>query len=493
MKTRFSWLQPHWGLDTSVRLFSILTLVFCVTLAVLPTVAYFYWARNIETSSLHTEALLNARAVQSFAETEPEHWVRQTEHLQELFEPEDDVDGDEESRTLYDHQGGLVLQQDAELDQPLISETQTITLDGKVIGKITLTRSIYHVWLHTLGVGLAFLSCAGLLLFFIHGVLLRALRQAVNELRNEKEKALITLQAIGDAVLTTDALLRVEGLNPVAEKLTGWRTEQAQGQHLDEVFKIGQTGGRLPTLNPIRECLQTKRVVKRENNTLLLQRGDGQVFNVDASAAPILQPHGDLIGAVMVFHDVTESQRMHQLLEHTALHDALTGLANRELFRKRITKAIQTSRDDNTSMAVLFLDLDRFKSINDRFGHNVGDELLVLVAKRLCQCVRENDTVCRMGGDEFTAVLSDVQAKSNVETIAQKILAALDQPFNLHGQHLSISTSIGVALFPQDGDEQDELIKHADTAMYHAKKMGRNNVQFYTTVQQQEAPPETER
>lgn len=177
--------------------------------------------------------------------------------------------------------------------------------------------------------------------------------------------------------------------------------------------------------------------------------------------------------------DLEERKRVEQSIRHMAHHDALTGLPNRSLFRDRLTHAMAQADRYHQILAVLFLDLDRFKAINDTLGHNVGDELLKLAAERLRSCIRDCDTVARLGGDEFTIIVDDIVEIQDAAVVAQKILDTISQPFNLHGHEVFISVSIGLTLYPNDDENADNLLRNADSAMYRAKEYGRNNYQFY--------------
>jgi len=178
-------------------------------------------------------------------------------------------------------------------------------------------------------------------------------------------------------------------------------------------------------------------------------------------------------------HDLEERKRVEQSIRHMAHHDALTGLPNRALFRDRLTHAMAQADRYHQKLAVMFLDLDRFKAINDTLGHNVGDQLLKIAAERLRSCVRDCDTVARLGGDEFTVVVEDIIEDHDAAAVAQKILDTLSQPFNLYGHEVFISVSVGVTLYPSDDENADNLLRNADSAMYRAKEYGRNNFQFY--------------
>ena len=177
--------------------------------------------------------------------------------------------------------------------------------------------------------------------------------------------------------------------------------------------------------------------------------------------------------------DLEARKRVEQSMRHMAHHDALTGLPNRALFRDRLTHAMAQADRYHQKLAVLFLDLDRFKAINDTLGHNVGDQLLKIAAERLRSCVRDCDTVARLGGDEFTVIVDDIIEVQDAAVVAQKILDTLSQPFNLHGHEVFISVSVGITLYPNDDESADNLLRNADSAMYRAKEYGRNNYQFY--------------
>lgn len=316
---------------------------------------------------------------------------------------------------------------------------------------------------------------------------LSRLDTAIEDTMQEKEKAQVTLQSIGDAVITTDAEMIIDYLNPIAETLTGWTTADAKGLHMDDVFNIFREKSGLPAANPIRECLAKNCIVEMENHTILVRRSDNKEFHIEDSAAPIRRQDGSILGAVMVFHDVTERKIAQSHLQHIAYHDALTGLPNRALFSKTLSTAISHARLSGKHVAVLFLDLDRFKTINDSLGHGIGDELLTAVGKRLKQCIRENDVVCRMGGDEFTAIINNIESSQSVAAIAEKISESLSKPFSIQNNVLRVSTSIGITIYPDDGENIDALLKNADTAMYAAKDCGRGNYQYYNLAMRKKA------
>jgi diguanylate cyclase (GGDEF)-like protein/PAS domain S-box-containing protein len=314
--------------------------------------------------------------------------------------------------------------------------------------------------------------------------LVRAIRNmaerktAEETLFTEKERAQVTLNSIGDAVLSTDITGKVTYLNAVAEQMTGWTREEAFGRPLAEVFEIIDGGTRKPCLNPLKLAIEENRTVGLSANCILIRR-DGHESAIEDSAAPIHDRSGLVTGGVIVFHDVSMSRAMTEQMTYLAQHDSLTNLPNRVLLQDRLSQAIAASRRHGTRIAVLFLDLDGFKHINDSLGHTIGDKLLQSVAERLLVCVRSSDTVSRQGGDEFVVLLSEIAHAADAGISAAKILNALSEPHEIHPYSLRATASIGVTTYPDDGQDAEILIKNADMAMYQAKQKGHNNYQFF--------------
>jgi diguanylate cyclase (GGDEF)-like protein/PAS domain S-box-containing protein len=294
----------------------------------------------------------------------------------------------------------------------------------------------------------------------------------------EKERAQVTLDSIGDAVLSTDISGKVTYLNLVAESMTGWSREDATGKPLAEIFRIIDATTRTVCQNPMEVAIQQDRTVGLAANTILIRR-DGAESSIEDSAAPIHDRQGKVTGAVIVFHDVSVARAMTVQMSELAQTDFLTGLPNRAHLNDRIAQAINAAHRHKRKFAVLFLDLDHFKHINDSLGHPVGDTLLQSVAKRLVRCIRDSDTVSRQGGDEFVVLLSEIAQAADAGLCAQKLLTMLKAP-NFVGHHgLEISASIGISIYPDDAVDAENLIKTADTAMYQAKEHGRNNYKFF--------------
>ena len=314
--------------------------------------------------------------------------------------------------------------------------------------------------------------------------LLRALHYAIErkdmdeELFVEKERAQVTLNCIGDAVICTDITGNITFLNMVAEKMTGWLRQEAAGRPMADVLKILDATSRETTPNPMERAVGDNKTVHLPANCILIRR-DGFETPIEDSVAPIHDREGQATGAVIVFHDVSVARAMALEMAHLAQHDFLTGLPNRTLVNDHVTQAMALARRHSKKVAVLFLDLDGFKHINDSLGHPIGDKLLQSVAKRLVECVRGTDTVSRQGGDEFVVLLSEIEQAEDPAITARRMLDAVAEPHSIDQHDLHVTTCIGVSVFPDDGLDAETLIKNADIAMYQAKENGRRSYQFF--------------
>jgi diguanylate cyclase (GGDEF)-like protein/PAS domain S-box-containing protein len=295
----------------------------------------------------------------------------------------------------------------------------------------------------------------------------------------EKVRAEIALNSINDAVICTDLAAKIDYLNASAVKMTGWSKKEAYGLHINKVFNIVDGSTHEPPLeNPVYMVLEKNEPMGINAGTLLIRR-DGKELSIEDSVSPIRDERGEMTGVVIVFHDMSAEREMAKKMEHLAQHDFLTNLPNRLLLNDRIAQAITLAERTNTQFAILFLDLDNFKHINDSLGHETGDKLLKSVTERLSSCIRSSDTVSRQGGDEFVMLLSSSKFGSDATLIANKILKALSRPHHIAKSALHITTSIGISVYPADGQDAETLIKNADTAMYGAKETGRNNYKFF--------------
>lgn len=305
-------------------------------------------------------------------------------------------------------------------------------------------------------------------------------REIAASLDAEGAWARVALDAIGDAILAIDLHGTVTYMNRVAESLTGWSETEAIGKPLSRVFHCVDGTTHQVTISPGQRAIEENRKVGLALDCMLV-RQDGSKLEIEDSATPIHDREGRVTGAVIVFHDASRSQVMLERMAYLAQHDALTGLPNRALLMERLSRAIGLARRHRHLVALLYLDLDSFKPINDSLGHALGDSLLQSVAGRLHDCMRDIDTVCRQGGDEFVILLAEIRKPEDAIKVADKLLAVLSRPFRIQGHELFITLSIGISLYPHDADDAETLMHNADMAMYHTKRNGRNGHQCFTT------------
>jgi diguanylate cyclase (GGDEF)-like protein/PAS domain S-box-containing protein len=291
-------------------------------------------------------------------------------------------------------------------------------------------------------------------------------------------RADLTLNSIGDAVLSTDTQGTVTYLNPVAERMTGWARHDATGRPVAEVLRIIDATTREPVPNPMSQAVLLDRTVGLTPDCLLVGRA-GSETAIEDSASPIRDPGGAVLGAVIVFRDVSEARARSRRALHLAQHDALTDLPNRVLLEDRLSQAMAMARRHGHRLAVLFLDLDRFKDVNDRRGHVAGDIVLQSVARRLLACVRHSDTVSRHGGDEFVVLLPQITHAADAAASAQKIIRALVVPHDVARHRVHLTVTVGISIYPDDGPDAETLVRCADTAMYRAKDGGRNTYRYF--------------
>ncbi|GEM_PF-728732 len=306
-----------------------------------------------------------------------------------------------------------------------------------------------------------------------------ALKAAEAALHEEKELAQVTLASIGDGVVTTDAEGRVSFLNPVAERLTGWTSAQAQGRAVTEVMRLVHEETLAPVENPVEHCRREQTVVGMAQHTVLVAR-DGREIAVEDSAAPIFDREGRPTGVVMVFHDVTEKRALSREMAWQSTHDGLTGLSNRKEFEARLAALLDRARAEGRHHALFYLDLDQFKIVNDTCGHQAGDELLRQIAGLMQSQIRAADVLARLGGDEFGMLLEDCPREKAVE-IAEKLRRAVrDFRFAWKERVFEVGVSIGVVELDLASGSLSDVMADADLACYAAKDKGRNRVHVHS-------------
>ena len=304
-------------------------------------------------------------------------------------------------------------------------------------------------------------------------------KQSEAQIFEEKERAQVTLASIADAVITVDTSGRIEFLNPVAERLTGWRNEDARRCPVSTVFSVMDESTGIEVPDPVARALRDGCVVEPDGNVVLRRRSDAPVA-IDHSVAPIRDRTGKVVGAVLVFHDMSRERQYATRLAHLASHDPLTGLLNRREFECRLSMALADGARPGASHAVLYLDLDQFKLVNDTCGHAAGDELLRQIAVLLRPRLREGDTLARLGGDEFGVLLEHCAAEPAL-LIAQKLRAAVaDFRFVWKDRSFNVGVSVGVVNVSDASQTLAAVLSAADAACYMAKDKGRNRVQVYS-------------
>ena len=319
-----------------------------------------------------------------------------------------------------------------------------------------------------------FNELAGDLAFGINSLRSGIERQRAEEALRLRQRA---IESSNNGIMITGANAHdnpIIYVNPAFERITGYAAREVQGRN--GRFLQGVDSEQFG-LEDIRSALREQ----HEGHAVLRNyRKDGSLFWNELSISPVRDDGGMVTHFVGIINDITEQKHYEEQLEYQANHDALTDLPNRNLLADRIRQALFHAQRHQTQAAVLFIDLDHFKLINDSLGHNMGDRLLKISAERITECVRSIDTVARQGGDEFVVIVNDLEQSEDAAIVTQKIMEAVSQPFSIDEHELEISCSIGISIYPKDGDDGQTILKNADAAMYRAKEQGRNNFQFYT-------------
>ncbi|MEH1855391.1 MAG: diguanylate cyclase [Nostoc sp.] len=297
--------------------------------------------------------------------------------------------------------------------------------------------------------------------------------QSKKILYEEKQRLATIIHSMGCAVIVTYANGSIQMMNPIAERITGWKQSEAFGKNLVEVVNlvdkdVGETIENLAT-----DVMEAGEILNLPENCTLITK-DGREIAIGDNVSPIQDRDGNITGAVLIFQDITKRKQTEAQLIRNAFYDGLTALPNRVLFLDRLRQTIERSkRRSDYYFAVLFLDLDGFKEINDRFGHGIGDDFLIAIARRLESCLRGGDTVARFGGDEFTVLLEDIKDITDATNVAKRIQDSLRLPVNLNGYQLSTTASIGITWNFSNHEEPATLLRDADIAMYRAKRQGK--------------------
>lgn len=305
--------------------------------------------------------------------------------------------------------------------------------------------------------------------------------------RAQRERLSHITSTMAEGLMVLDTAGKITFVNPEAQRLLGWQADEMLGREAHSLIHHHHADGReAPQADcPIQAVPRTGRVYRSEDEIFF--RRDGRPLAVGVSAAPMLR-NDTPDGTVLVFSDLSQLKAYQAEIQHLAFHDALTGLPNRRLLKERLTQALGQAERHQRQLALMYLDLDHFKEVNDTLGHDGGDELLRAVAARLQEGVRATDTVARTGGDEFVVLLPEVAGQAAAEHVATHLLNALRAPLTLKGQTWQVGVSIGLALFPDAGRDAGTLQQAADQAMYTAKQSGRHRYHVFSPERQQANP-----
>ncbi|CRI63570.1 putative Diguanylate cyclase [Thiocapsa sp. KS1] len=459
-----------------LRLINVIGLVLSGTIALLLPLGYFAVSYTALVSTLEAETTIKAELIDRLVSVEPALWQFQVHRLNEIL-VRFPTTLETERALIRDGAGVVLVDTQTPLPMPVVRREAPVFDSGVLAGRIELQRSLRPVAINTALIGLLGLLLAGSVFGIIRTLRIR--EHGIMEARyEEQERAHVTLQSIGDAVITTDGNERIDYLNPVAESLVGWRLAQARGQPLSHVMPLIDEHTLKPAPDALAQALCENDHWSR-SNPVALRRPDGSTISIDDSAAPIRDRAGQVIGGVLVFHDVTVARSMAQRIRWAATHDALTGLVNRREFESRVEEALATARNSDKHHTLAYLDLDRFKIVNDTAGHAAGDALLKEISALLQEKLRESDTLARLGGDEFGVLLESCPL-DRAELIAADLLASVKGfRLNWEGQLFSVGVSIGLVAISGGQDTQTEVFSAADAACYAAKEQGRNRIHVF--------------
>ena len=441
----------------------------------LPTIYFGLGFRALE-SAARTKAVIKSEIVTQLIASQPEMW-RYSEHRLTELVTRFPIKLQDERVLVIDAKGAVVASTDESLARPILVRSAPVFDAGTTAGRVEIHTSYRGL--------LADTALAALLGLIIGGVLFAVLRilparanRLVDAMFGEKERAEVTLHSIGDGVIVTDRNQIVEYLNPVAESLTKWSSNDAVGRPLAEVMQLMDETTLQPAQSPMEQALRENSIATFTSQVALIRR-DGSSLAIEDSAAPIHDRHGKVIGGVMVFHDVSAARSMAQRISWAATHDSLTGLVNRREFEVRVDGALNTAQNQGVQHALCYMDLDQFKIVNDTCGHVAGDTLLKQLSDLLSAKLRKTDTFARLGGDEFGLLLEGCPL-DRARMIAADLLATVtDYRFTWEGKMFRVGLSIGLVAIDSDSTSKTEVLSAADSACYAAKKQGRGRISVY--------------
>jgi diguanylate cyclase (GGDEF)-like protein len=457
-----------------------LALGISTVIALLIPASYFLLSYQSLQSTLESQTELTATAVNSIIRSDQKMWRYEEVRLSELLERVPHDEAQQFLRILSDD-GDIVAKNNVIIAPPVAMHTLNIFDAGTVVGRIEASRSLRPLLLNTTLIAFCS-SLIGVIIFILFRRLpLNAINKAFQTLADSEKKYRSLYQTMKEGMALhrvdldengTFSSLTVIDANPSCAAMFDGNLDKIIGS--DSFALFGGT---------FRDFFSEMPEIFEHGGSISFEiclPGKDYYYNVQT-----FSPDHGLIATL--FEDITESRKAEQQIQEMAYFDTLTKLPNRALFHDRINQAIALAKRDNTSLAVLFIDLDHFKNVNDTLGHSAGDLLLIEASHRLSNHIRTSDTLARLGGDEFVVVISRLGEQLNATYVAQKLIDSIQTPFHIKGNELHISASIGIALFPDDGSNAETLIKHADMAMYFSKESGRNSYNFFSPLMNQKA------
>lgn len=458
----------------SPRLLGSLIVALAALLAVGVPVGYFSMRVAAVASSLQTKADIKAQVVNQTIAGSPELWRFEENRLHELL-VRMPVQLEGEHARILTERGEVVAQTLPVPEGPLLERSAALHDAGQLVGHVDVGRSLRGLLVETAVMALLGAALAAALLVALRRQQARE-SELVRTAFDERERARVTLQSIGDAVITTDLQARIDFLNPVAERLTRCSLEEVRGRPLSDICRLVDERTQKTIGSRVLDAMVGKRFCAFDGGEVALVRRDGSSIAVEDSAAPLLDRSGAVIGGVMVFRDVTATRRMAQRILWAATHDSLTGLANRHDFESRVEEALVDARDAASQHVLCYLDLDQFKVINDTCGHAAGDAMLKQLSGVLQAHLAEHDTLARLGGDEFGVLLRH-RTMDEAQVVAARLLEAVrDHRFQWEAKPFTVGVSIGLVALHAGTGSRAEAFSAADTACYAAKEQGRNRV-----------------
>ena len=459
------------------RLLPVVSASLVGMVALVPPLGYFGMGYSALGSNLETRAEVKAEIVNQTISASPDLWRFEEHRLVELL-VRMPVELDGEQARLLGTDGQLIATSTNLVPPPMMMRSAPLFDTGSVVGTVEVRHSVRPLLGGTAVVGLL----AGVLAWTLH-TFLSMLRRREHAMRTamleEQERARVTLHSIGDAVITTDVHERIDYLNPVAERLTQWSLAEARGRLINEVCQLIDERTMESMATPIGHALHSDVICTSNTEAVALVRRDGTTMAIEESAAPIHGPDRRVIGAALVFRDVTATRRMAQRISWAATHDPLTGLCNRREFEVRVESALLGVRQSGRSPVVCYLDLDQFKVVNDTCGHAAGDGLLRQLSSLLKLRLRPTDTLARLGGDEFGVLLDDCTMEAAQEIATRLLNTVRDFRYVWEGKAFTLSVSIGLVAVTAETGSRTEVFSAADTACYSAKEQGRNRICVY--------------